>query len=65
LFFLLSGEWDGAGAVVKSKLHQEQLRNDGRKLQCAHDVVTFLEDSLTIRVASSYPDKKKKKRDIY
>jgi hypothetical protein len=50
---------------VKSKLHQEQLCNEGRKLQCAQDVVTFLEESLSTRVASSYPDKKKKKRDIY
>jgi hypothetical protein len=50
---------------VKSKLHQEQLRNERRKLQCAQDVVTFLEESLSTRVASSYLDKKKKKRDIY
>jgi hypothetical protein len=37
-----SGEWDGAGAVVKSKLHQEQLRNTDRRLQNSTDVVNFL-----------------------
>jgi hypothetical protein len=59
-----TGEWDGAGAVLKSKLHQEQIRNPWRRLQNAADVVDFLHEALSTRVPSSYvtrnPDAPKK-----
>lgn len=48
------GEWDGAGAVLKSKLCQEQIRNPGRRLQNVGDVVDFLRVALSSRVPSSY-----------
>lgn len=43
------GEWDGAGAVIKRKLRQEQLRNPRRRLQSAADVVSFLTETMTAR----------------
>ena len=41
-----TGEWDGAGAVIKNKLRQEQIRNLGRRLQNAATVVDFLREAL-------------------
>jgi hypothetical protein len=49
-----TSEWDGAGAVLKSKLRQEQIRNPWRRLQNAADVVDFLREALSTRVPSSY-----------
>jgi hypothetical protein len=51
-----SGEWDGAGAVVKSKLRQEQLRNTDQRLQNSADIVNFLQEVLTTQATSSYPN---------
>ena len=49
------GEWDGAGAVVKTRLRNEQLRNPARMLQNAGNVVAFLEEELSGRIAMSHP----------
>jgi hypothetical protein len=43
------GEWDGAGAVIKRKLRQEQLKNPARRLENAADVVSFLTETMTGR----------------
>jgi hypothetical protein len=40
------GPHDGAGAVVKSFICREQLNPDGRRLQCAKDVVDLLTEKL-------------------
>jgi hypothetical protein len=47
---LIAGEWDGAGAVVKTKLRNEQLKNPERQLQNASNMVAFLEETLSVRV---------------
>jgi hypothetical protein len=44
------GEWDGAGAVIKTKLRNEQLRNPTLRLQNSGDVVAFLNEALSTRV---------------
>ena len=36
------GEHDGAGAVIKRALTEEQLKTDGVPTKCAADVVAFL-----------------------
>lgn len=51
--FGLAGEWDGAGAVVKTRLRNEQLQNPDRPLQNASDVVAFLNETLANRVIMS------------
>lgn len=48
------GEWDGAGAVVKRALRAEQIQNPSRPLQNADQVVEFLKENYSTRVASSY-----------
>lgn len=48
------GEWDGAGAVVKRALRNEQLRNPDKPMQNALHCVEFLRTRFTSRVASSY-----------
>lgn len=48
------GEWDGAGAVVKRALTAEQIMNPARPLQNAAQVVSFLDEKYSRRVASSY-----------
>lgn len=40
------GEWDGAGAVVKRALRNEQLLNPHRRLQNAEDCVQFLDATM-------------------
>jgi hypothetical protein len=40
------GPHDGAGACLKQLLRKEQLKTNGHKLQCAKDVVEFLNSSL-------------------
>lgn len=40
------GEWDGAGAVVKRALRQSQLHNTWRRMQNAHDAVSFLNETM-------------------
>ena len=47
------GEWDGAGAVVKRALRNEQLHNPLRKLQDALGAVQFLEEKLSGFVETS------------
>ena len=49
------GEWDGAGAIVKTRLRNEQLRNLARMLQNASNVVAFLEETLSTGIAMSHP----------
>ena len=56
--YVFLGEWDGVGAVVKSRLRQEQIQNSTRRLQNAEDVARFLEDSFSDRAATSYNKKK-------
>jgi hypothetical protein len=51
-----SGEWDRTGTIVKNKSRQEQLRNTDRRLQNSADVVNFLQEVLTTRATSSYPN---------
>ena len=53
-----AGEWDGAGAVLKSRLRAEQRTNPDRQLQSARDVVDFLKETLSVRVPSSYKKEK-------
>lgn len=53
-----AGEWDGAGAVLKSRLRHEQRTNPTRQLQSASDVVYFLKETLSVRVPSSYRKEK-------
>ena len=36
------GEHDGAGAIIKRALTEEQLKTDGVPMKCAIDVVAFL-----------------------
>ncbi len=38
------GEVDGAGALLKRELYKEQLKPNGRQLQCAAHVVRFLQE---------------------
>ena len=52
--FLLSSEWDDVGAVVKSKLRQEQLQNSEQRLQSVEDVVRLLEQIFSERASTSY-----------
>jgi hypothetical protein len=47
------GKWNKAGAIVKTKLQNEQLRNPTRSLQNAADVVPFLRETLSVRVTMS------------
>jgi hypothetical protein len=54
-----SGEWDGGGAVLKTKIRMEQLRQPDRRLQNAHDVVGFLRETLSERVHMSFYRKNK------
>lgn len=44
------GEWDGAGAVVKRALRNEQLVNPHRRLQNAADCVQFLDATMAGQV---------------
>jgi hypothetical protein len=39
-------EWDGAGAVVNSALRQSQLHDNWRRMQNAHDAVSFLNEKM-------------------
>ena len=48
------GEWDGAGAVVKSALRQSQLHNTWRRMQNAHDVVSFLNETMAGAVDTNF-----------
>lgn len=48
------GEWDGAGAVVKRALRQEQIQNPNRPLQNAAQVVEFLKENYSTRVGTQY-----------
>jgi hypothetical protein len=52
------GEWDGAGAVVKTALRNEQRLNPNRELQNALQCVQFLTEKLSTRVSSTYSKKK-------
>ena len=40
------GKWDGAGAVVKRALRNEQLLNPHRRLQNAEDCVLYLDATM-------------------
>lgn len=51
------GEHDGAGAVIKRHLTHEQLKPNGVKLQCAHEVVAFLRETMSTGAEASYPSK--------
>ena len=44
------GEWDGAGAIVKRALWNEQLLNHHRRLQNAADCVQFLDATMAGQV---------------
>lgn len=44
------GEWDGAGAVVKRALRNEQLLNPHRRLQNAADCILFLDATMAGQV---------------
>jgi hypothetical protein len=46
-------EWDGTGAVVKTRLRNEQLKNPKRYSQDANDVAEFLNETLSMRVIMS------------
>jgi hypothetical protein len=59
------GPHDGAGAVVKSFIRREQLKPDGRRLQCAQDVVDFLAEKLSYRPETSYSGKQKPLRRFF
>jgi hypothetical protein len=59
------GPHDGAGAVVKSFICREQLNPDGRRLQCAKDVVDLLTEKLSSRPESSYSGKRKSLKRIF
>jgi hypothetical protein len=59
------GPHDGAGAVVKSFIRREQLNPDGRRLQCAQDVVDLLAEKLSYRPESSYSGKRKPLRRFF
>ena len=48
------GEHDGAGAVIKRHLTQEQLKPDCVKLQCASDVVPFLRQTMSNGARATY-----------
>ena len=48
------GEWDGAGAVVKRALRQSQLHNTWRRMQNAHDAVSFLNETMGGTVDTNY-----------
>lgn len=48
------GEWDGAGAVVKRALRQSQLHDTWRRMQNAHDAVSFLNDTMAGRVDTNF-----------
>lgn len=48
------GEWDGAGAVVKRALRQSQLHDTWRRMQNAHDVVCFLNETMAGSVDTNY-----------
>jgi hypothetical protein len=50
----VSGEWDGIGVVLKRRLKWEQLQNPKRKLQCAKEVVSFIEKILFTQVFTLY-----------
>lgn len=44
------GKWDGAGAVIKRALRNEQLVNPHRQLQNAADCVHFLDATMAGQV---------------
>ena len=48
------GEWDSAGAVAKRVLRAKQIQNPSRPLLNAEQVVEFLKENYSTRVASSY-----------
>jgi hypothetical protein len=48
------GEWDGAGAIIKTALRNEQRLNPNRELQNASQCVQILTEKLSTRVASTY-----------
>lgn len=48
------GEWDGAGAVVKRALRNEQLQHPDRPMQNAGHCVEFLRSRFSSRASSSY-----------
>ena len=48
------GPYDGARAVVKSFICREQLNPDGRRLQCAKDVIDLFLEKLSTRLESLY-----------
>lgn len=50
----MAGEWDGAGAVIKRALRNEQLRNPHRELSNAAHCADFLRERFSSRVPSSY-----------
>ena len=51
------GEHDGAGAVIKRHLTQEQLKPNSVKLQCTADVVPFLRQTMSEGANATYPSK--------
>jgi hypothetical protein len=56
--YYIPGEWDGAGAVVKTTLRTEQRLNPFHQLQNAEQYVNFLMDKLSSHVSSSYQTRK-------
>jgi hypothetical protein len=53
-----TGEWDGAGAIIKTALRNGQRLNPNRELQNASQCVQFLTEKLSTRIASMYMKKK-------
>jgi hypothetical protein len=56
--FFVSGEWDGAGAVVKRALRKHQLQHPEDELANAEQCVQFLKSRFSHRVLSSYEQSK-------
>jgi hypothetical protein len=52
------GEWDGAGAVIKTALRNEQCLNPNQELQNVAQCVQVLTEKLSTRVASMYRKRK-------
>jgi hypothetical protein len=48
------GEWDGARAVVKCVLRNEQIHNPERRLQNVKNCVQIFTNTMSSRVPSSY-----------
>jgi hypothetical protein len=52
--FVDVGEWDGAGAVVKRALRNEQLQHPERQMQNTTHCIEFLNSHFSSRVSNSY-----------